>query len=36
MIESVVALLMFVGAESKEHRIQTEVMAKCFEGKRHA
>jgi len=36
MIETVVALLMFVGAEIKEHRIQTEGMAQCLRGKRHA
>ena len=31
-----VALLMFVGAEIKEHRIQPEGMAQCLRGKRHA
>ena len=36
MIEPVVALLLFVGAEIKEHRIQTEGMAQCLRGKRHA
>ena len=36
MTEVVVALLMFVGAEIKEHRIQTEGMAQCLRGKRHA
>jgi len=36
LIETVVALLMFVGAEIKEHRIQTEGMAQCLRGKRHA
>ena len=36
MIETVVALLMFVGAEIKEHRIQPEGMAQCLRGKRHA
>ena len=36
MIESVVALLMFVGAEIKEHRIQHDGMAKCLRGKRTA
>ena len=36
MIESVVALLMFVGAEIKEHRIQPDGMAQCLRGKRHA
>ena len=35
MIESVVALLMFVNGEIKEHRIQ-ENMAKCLRGKRQA
>jgi|TARA_R100001163_G_C5007458_1_gene154497 hypothetical protein len=35
MIESVVALIMFIGAEIKEHRIQ-ENMAACLRGKRHA
>ena len=35
MIESVVALLMFVGAEIKEHRIQPS-MSECLKGKRHA
>ena len=35
MIESVVALLMFVNAEIKEHRIQKN-MAACLRGKRHA
>ena len=36
MTEVVVALLMFVGAEIKEHRIQPEGMAQCLRGKRHA
>jgi len=36
MIETVVALLMFVGAEIKEHRIQHEGMAQCLRGKRTA
>ena len=36
MIETVVALLMFVGAEIKEHRIQHEGMAQCLRRKRHA
>ena len=36
MIESVVALLMFVNAEIKEARLQTEGMAQCLRGKRHA
>ena len=35
MIESIVALLMFVGAEIKEHRIQPS-MSECLKGKRHA
>ena len=35
MIESVVALLMFVNAEIKEARLQ-ENMAGCLLGKRHA
>ena len=35
MIESVVALLMFVNAEIKEARIQ-ESMAACLRGKRQA
>tara|TARA_R100001129_G_scaffold171023_1_gene140972 strand:+ start:389 stop:598 length:210 start_codon:yes stop_codon:yes gene_type:complete len=35
MIESVVALLMFVNGEIKEHRIQDN-MAACLRGKRHA
>ena len=35
MIETVVALLMFVNGESKEHRTQ-ENMAKCLRGKRTA
>ena len=35
MIETVVALLMFVGAEIKEHRIQTS-MSECLKGKRTA
>jgi hypothetical protein len=36
MIETVVALLMFVGAEIKEHRIQPDGMAQCLRGKRTA
>ncbi len=36
MIETVVALIMFVGAEIKEHRIQEQGMAQCLRGKRHA
>ena len=35
MIEAVVALLMFVNGEIKEHLIQ-ENMATCLRGKRHA
>ena len=35
MIESVVALLMFVNGEIKEHRIQNN-MAMCLRGKREA
>ena len=35
MIESIVALLMFVNGEIKEHLIQ-ENMATCLRGKRHA
>ena len=35
MIETVVALLMFVNNEIKEHRIQ-ENMAQCLHGKRTA
>ncbi len=35
MIETVVALLMFVNGEIKEHRIQ-ESMALCLRGKRTA
>ena len=35
MIETVVALLMFVGAEIKEHRIQPS-MSECLKSKRHA
>ena len=36
MIESVVALLMFVGAEIKEARLQKDGKAQCLRGKRHA
>ena len=36
MIESVVALLMFVNAEIKEARLQVEGMAQCLRGKRQA
>ena len=36
MIETVVALLMFVNGEIKEHRIQPEGMAQCLRGKRIA
>ena len=35
MIESIVALLMFVNGEIKEHLIQDN-MAMCLRGKRHA
>ena len=35
MIESVVALLMFINGEIKEHRIQDN-MATCLRGKRQA
>ena len=35
MIETVVALLMFVNGEIKEHRIQDN-MASCLRGKREA
>ena len=35
MIESVVALLMFVNGEIKEHLVQKN-MAECLRGKRHA
>ena len=35
MIESVIALLMFVNGEIKEHLIQDN-MATCLRGKRHA
>ena len=36
MIETVVALLMIVNNEIKEHRIQTEGKAQCLRGKRQA
>ena len=36
MIESVVALLMFVNAEIKEARLQVAGMAMCLRGKREA
>jgi len=36
IVETVVALLMFVGAEIKEHRIQPEGMAQCLRRKRVA
>ena len=36
MIESVVALLMFVNAEIKEARYQIDGMAQCLRGKRQA
>ena len=35
MIESVIALLMFINGEIKEHRIQDN-MAACLRGKRQA
>ena len=35
MVETIVALLMFVGAEIKEHRIQPS-MSECLKGKRVA
>ena len=35
MIESVVALLMFINGEIKEARLQSS-MAECLRGKRHA
>ena len=36
MIESVVALLMFVNGEIKEHRIQPDGMAQCLRRKRES
>ena len=36
MIETVVALLMFVNGEIKEHLVQPKGMAECLRGKRHA
>ena len=36
MIETVVALLMFVQGEIKEARLQAEGMAQCLRGKRQA
>jgi len=36
MIEHIVALLMFVGPDIKEHRIQPEGMAQCLRHKRVA
>ena len=36
MIETVVALLMFVQGEIKESRLQVEGMAQCLRGKRQA
>ena len=36
MIETVVALLMFVNAEIKEARYQIDGMAMCLRGKREA
>ena len=35
MIESIVALLMFVNGEIKEHLVQENMVA-CLRGKRHA
>ena len=35
MIETVIALLMIVNNEIKEHRIQ-DTMSQCLKGKRHA
>ena len=35
MIETVIALLMIVNNEIKEHRIQ-DTMSECLKGKRHA
>ena len=36
MIESIIALLMFVNGEIKEARLQVEGMAQCLRGKRKA
>ena len=36
MVAEVVALLMFIGPEIKEHRIQPEGMAQCLRHKREA
>jgi hypothetical protein len=36
MIETVVALLMFVNGEIKEHLCSLKDMAHCLRGKRHA
>ena len=36
MIETVIALLMFVNGEIKEHLIQPDGMAQCLRGKREA
>ena len=36
MIESVVALCMFISGELKEHRIQDDGMSQCLKGKREA
>ena len=36
MIETVVALLMFVNGEIKEHLVQPKGMAQCLRGKREA
>ena len=36
MIESVVALCMFIAGELKEHRERPDGMSKCLKGKREA
>ena len=36
MVEVVVALLMIINGEIKEHRIQNEGMSQCLKGKRIA
>ena len=36
MIESVIALLIFINGEIKEARLQAEGMAQCLRGKRQA
>ena len=35
MVAEIVALLMFIGPDIKEHRIQPEGMAQCLRHKRH-